>query len=954
VKLYPKAVPYLFLAGLLLASGFAWGSASFRDDIGACLTQPDGSMITLPCEQVVWRGKSGKSFTIKEWTEPRPTPEHPRLVVVSTRPLPVKEYWSCDVSGILSSFSGISRDGGAITQRVLIVSPENVDIYCDPKGRPFLFPPLKSLGMDWANKRTLAELAGTSTAKVAGVSTIDEGTLPSMPDSPDSPSSPVYCATIADAKAQYSSTSRNLVELQCRPFSGATSTQFTLGQDDPADSITVYYTNSASLGTGRINRIVGTIQKGVGNNYWIEVDSGPNWQTGDFAGSVQAISEGSIAWAKTFSDTATLPAQLTGKVVSRVFLDEESFYIQEPDRSSGIRVYDPYMVYSVFPGAFVDIEGNISSSDGERLVEASYTSYPVEYTSAKPFFMTNRNLASGSVNVLTNGAQGASGLNNVGLLVRASGKVTHVDSGFLYIDDGSGCADGTQDGGSPLLGVRVVGSTQYTPSVGDQVAVTGISGLATYASGYGRTLRLADPTELTPLYPPSPPTGLLATPSSASTVLLYWSEVPDASGYNVYRGTASGEENYSSPVNGLIPVTTRVSPTSDLFTFTDSGLQSDTAYYYTVKAITGCGETQASNEDSATPTASAIPWESRDPIAIVAAARLCSPEPVTCRVDVIGPDRTVYTSEGLVFAAAVAGPPGPEPADISASSQGSGQPTPEPNNAHSGPYRKVEAYPGYRKISGYAVVPSIQNHICVTPRTYPEGAQRIKKGKLVPCPNTADIPYMYLGSLGSHLEHMDAGLRYEPSDGMWNMFFSIGPTHTFWVYDHKMPEGADPREYPAPQSEDKPWLDFPSGQSVFLEYWCGKGLDTLGHTIEPGVWLRATGTSGQSAVFAQVSGHPQNDAGVAMKRVSSIGQFLPVNYPQSGLTEHDIGYAKSGSYFVNGEWTGVQVYDMTRAWYVDASHAKYKQEFPVNDPNVVTFHMEAPYYWENLINLDLR
>lgn len=835
---------------------------------------------------------------------------------------------------------------------MLIVSPDNVLIYCDQRGRPFLFPPLKGLGIEWPNKRSLAELGGTGTARTASVSVMSEGDLPPIPDALDSGGAPIYCATIAEARAAYDPNDRVLVELQCRPLSGATSTQFTLGQDSPTDSITTYYTSSGSLGTGRINRIVGTIQKDAGTNYWIEVDSGPNWQTGDSVGSVQAVPEGSIAWAKTFADSATLPSQLTGKVVSRVFLDEESFYIQEPSRSSGIRVHDPYNVYSVYPGAIVDVDGSLSSLDGERVIETTNTSYPVEYTSVKPLFMTNRSLAGGSFNVLTNGAEGASGLNNVGLLVRVSGQVTYVDSSFLYIDDGSGCADGTEDNGSPIQGIRVVGSPEYTPNIGDHVAVTGISGLATYPSGYGRTLRLADPTELTAVCPSPPPDTLFATPSSASGILLYWSEVPNATGYNVYRGTASGEENYSSPVNGATPVTTRIFSGSDIFTFTDTGLQADTEYYYTVKAITGCGETQASNEDSATTSAGAIPWEGRDPVAIVAAARTRSPESVTCSMDVIGPDGTVYTSEGSVYARAVAGPPGPEPVTINGSAQGSGQPTPEPNNAHSGPYRKVEAYPNYRKTTGVAVLPNAVN-THVAPMTYPEGAKRSKKGKLVPCPNSADIPYMYLGSLGAHSEHVDAGLRYEPSDGMWNMFFLIGPTRTFWVFDPNMPEGADPDEYPTP-SNNNAWLQLPRGYGVTLEYWCGKDKDAQNRTVKNGVWLRATGTSGQRAVFAEVKGHPQNGAGVAMKRVSSIGQFLPTNYPQSGQTYYDVGYVKSGSYFLNGEWTGVQVYDMTRAWYVDASHARYKQEFPVNDSNVVTFHMEAPYYWENQINLDLR
>lgn len=162
MKLYPKVVMLLLFVVLLSVSGVAWGSVPFQDDLGACLSQPDGSRITLPCEEIYKIGRSGKSFAIKEFCEPQPM--RPRLVVVSTRPLPVSPYWTCDLTGVLSSLSGVSRSGSAINQRVLIVSPDNVLIYCDQRGRPFLFPPLKGLGMEWANKRSLAEIAGESLA----------------------------------------------------------------------------------------------------------------------------------------------------------------------------------------------------------------------------------------------------------------------------------------------------------------------------------------------------------------------------------------------------------------------------------------------------------------------------------------------------------------------------------------------------------------------------------------------------------------------------------------------------------------------------------------------------------------------------------------------------------------------------------------------------------------------
>lgn len=53
-----------------------------------------------------------------------------------------------------------------------------------------MFLPIKGLDMDWPNKRTLAELSGTSAAETATVFAADGGTLPPMPDSPDSEPSP--------------------------------------------------------------------------------------------------------------------------------------------------------------------------------------------------------------------------------------------------------------------------------------------------------------------------------------------------------------------------------------------------------------------------------------------------------------------------------------------------------------------------------------------------------------------------------------------------------------------------------------------------------------------------------------------------------------------------------------------------------------------------------------------
>ncbi|MDO8588232.1 MAG: Ig-like domain-containing protein [Armatimonadota bacterium] len=190
MKLCLRVTLYLLLATLIFASA-AGAAPPVRDGdpgtIGACLVQPDGTLVALPCEQVIWRGVSGKSFAIKESFEKYPTT--PRLVVVSRRPLPVEKFWTVDVTGVLTTLESVSDDGRATTQRALIVSPEDVTVYCSPNGRPYMFLPIKGYSMDWLNKRSLAELSG-ATVEAASVSIMDEGGLPPMPDSPDSPTPP--------------------------------------------------------------------------------------------------------------------------------------------------------------------------------------------------------------------------------------------------------------------------------------------------------------------------------------------------------------------------------------------------------------------------------------------------------------------------------------------------------------------------------------------------------------------------------------------------------------------------------------------------------------------------------------------------------------------------------------------------------------------------------------------
>jgi len=91
--------------------------------------------------------------------------------------------------------------------------------------------------------------------------------------------------------------------------------------------------------------------------------------------------------------------------------------------------------------------------------------------------------------------------------------------------------------------------------------------------------------------PPTGPGGLTAVPGDKS-VKLAWNAVTGATGYNVYRGTASGGQSAT-------PVLSNVTAT----TVTDTGLTNGVKYYYKLSAVNGGGIGPRSSEVSATPNA---------------------------------------------------------------------------------------------------------------------------------------------------------------------------------------------------------------------------------------------------------------------------------------------------------------------------------------------------------------
>jgi hypothetical protein len=217
----------------------------------------------------------------------------------------------------------------------------------------------------------------------------------------------------------------------------------------------------------------------------VNVVRGLNLPGIDFAGQIGVMP--SSAYIKTLGDHEEV--SLAGKVVT-AGTDQFTghFYIEESDQSSGIRVVSSE---NVTAGKIVTFRGFLGTADnGERQVTpASLSIAPDMGTVPNTLGMLGRVLGgSGAVDALTGAGQrgvyGGIGLNNVGLLVRIVGNVTHSAADCFYVDDGSGAQDD-----SAYKGVRIDCENVLPPDEGRFVAVTGISSLAPSGGRFYPTVR---------------------------------------------------------------------------------------------------------------------------------------------------------------------------------------------------------------------------------------------------------------------------------------------------------------------------------------------------------------------------------------------------------------------------------------------------------------------------------
>ena len=196
---------------------------------------------------------------------------------------------------------------------------------------------------------------------------------------------------------------------------------------------------------------------------------------------------GAIQRAKLAQNGASVI--VAGAIVTAAF--QNYFYIESDDRVFGIRVEK--IGHSFTQGARVNVSGTVqTNTNNERYISATSIS-SAGVGAVTPVGVTNKVLGGGSWNYNPTTGAGqegitdSSGLNNVGLLVRTTGRFTYVNASTFSIDDGSG------------VHVKCVVPTGVTIQPGwTRVRVTGVSSCEKDGSNLRRLILVRSQSDITP------------------------------------------------------------------------------------------------------------------------------------------------------------------------------------------------------------------------------------------------------------------------------------------------------------------------------------------------------------------------------------------------------------------------------------------------------------------------
>jgi len=142
---------------------------------------------------------------------------------------------------------------------------------------------------------------------------------------------------------------------------------------------------------------------------------------------------------------------MPSKVVSATNAAQGYLYVQESDRSAGIRVVTPPGTLVV--GDLINVFGRINDrtvSPGivvERQMSPASVAKAGSGSPPKPIFMPCRNIGGAALPPYVPGVYQGAGLNNIGLLASALGRVMYKNGTLIGIDDGSLGCEWTQEPG---------------------------------------------------------------------------------------------------------------------------------------------------------------------------------------------------------------------------------------------------------------------------------------------------------------------------------------------------------------------------------------------------------------------------------------------------------------------------------------------------------------------------
>ena len=197
------------------------------------------------------------------------------------------------------------------------------------------------------------------------------------------------------------------------------------------------------------------------------------------SGVTIAYAVSSIAAAKGYANGT--PVAIPVESVSAKFAS--AFYMQEASRASGIRVESatgPALNYTVQVfGRLALINGCERALTDCKIVNGSLGDV------VEPLLLNTSAAGGEPFGPYTPGITGAMDLNNLGLLVTITGKVTKKQTGYIYVDDGSALDDG-----STFKGIRVdTSGLTIVPNENQQVVITGISSMFNNGTSCVRMIR---------------------------------------------------------------------------------------------------------------------------------------------------------------------------------------------------------------------------------------------------------------------------------------------------------------------------------------------------------------------------------------------------------------------------------------------------------------------------------